>query len=342
MKKIPWLLGLVLFVISATGCEWPFNFINNESKRHYREIILPDQEPPDHNINNGEEVRVGMLYYPDPGKKFLVPVTRRFPYTDTIARATLEYLIAGPEREKELEFWGLSASIPLYTEIRGISIGDNVARVDFSASFLSYPPEEERLILNSILCTLKQFPNIDQVLIMVEGVALDQLPGGTPGKLPLGPECRINLEVSEGLEDYREYTAVKIFFAYLAPGEKIFYVPVTRVLSPRDDPVKASLLELLKGPRRGSGLFSDIPPETKVLALHVEDNVVIVDFSREILYYGGGLTGEQNVISQVVLTLTEYPEVEKVKILIEGKERILPEGTDLSLPLSRSLPLNLL
>lgn len=280
------------------------------------------------------DVRIGMLYYPDAQWRFLVPVQRAIPFTEAIACSTLERLVASPALESELAPPGLTATLPEHTAVRGISINEGLARVDFSASFLEYPPEHERLVLGGVLSTLLQFPNIERLEIMVEGANLEQFPGGAPGRIPLGPEDWINLEVDSALEDYRSFTAVKIYFCYLAPNGWIFYVPVTRVLPQTEDEALAAITELLKGPRRGSGLFSDIPAGTGLLGLNLTEGLLEVDLTTELLAYEGGRTGAENVVNQLRLTLGALDGVAEMQILVEGEAVTLKDGPDLSGPLA--------
>jgi germination protein M len=280
------------------------------------------------------DVRLASLFYPDDRQRFLVPVKRAIPYTDGIARVTLGHLVASPDSDSLLRALGLAAPLPGGTEILGLAVNDEVARVEFNAAFLQYPASNERLVLGSILCTLRQFSTIQQVEIIVEGEQLDRFPGGTPGRMPLGPECWINLELDSDVDDYRNFTAVKLYFCYPSPNGWILYVPVTRILRPEEDAALAAVGELLEGPRQGSGLFSDIPVKTALLSLAVSDGLAIVDLSEEVLAYSGGLTGAENLVTQILLTLSANAGVELIQILVEGEKVTLPDGLDLTEPLT--------
>lgn len=293
-------------------------------------FVLPD---PEQLSPEAGDVRLGYLYYADSRHRFLVPVRRAIPWVEGIAAATLLQLTPSPGPADALQQLGLSATLPVQTEIYGIAINDTLARVNFNTHFLNYPPDHERLVLGSILCTLRQFSTIETVEILVEGEKVERFPGGAPGRLPLGPECYINLELDEGMENYRNFTAVRLFFCYPSPNGRIFYVPVTRILPSGVDAHTSAVEELLKGPRKGSGLFSDIPPGTGLLHLSIEEGLAIIDLSKPFLSYQGGRTGAENMVSQILLTLSALEGVEQVQILVEGVKVTL-EGLDLSNPLT--------
>lgn len=119
----------------------------------------------------------------------------------------------------------------------------------------------------------------------------------------------------------------------MTPHRRILYVPVTRILPPSDDAASAAVKELLAGPRRGSGLFSDIPPDTVLRSLQLEDGLVVIDLSKDLLDYEGGRTGAENVVNQILLTLAQLEGVNEIQILVEGEKVSLPEEIDLTVPL---------
>jgi len=300
----------------------------------------PEKEQPGKSqveeILEEEEFHLVTLYYLHQDKGFVVPLTRKIPRVEGIARKCLEELVDRPELREELDVYGISPSLPAGTEINGLHIEDGVAKIDFNSSFLNYDKEKERLILNSMLCTLKQFSSVDSLKILVEGSELEKFPGGTPARVALGQEYRVNMEVSEKLneEGEEDYTEVTVFFLYRAPDGSNFYIPVTRVLEKQENELKASMQELLKGPRKRPGLFSNIPSDTSLLNLKVdEEGLAMVKFTNELMNFRGGKKGEELLVNQVVLTLAAHPLVEGVKLrLEEGEIDQLPYGTDLTSP----------
>ncbi|MGB9818877.1 MAG: GerMN domain-containing protein [Thermovenabulum sp.] len=87
---------------------------------------------------------------------------------------------------------------------------------------------------------------------------------------------------------------------------------------------KRALEELLKGPTSPE-LRNNIPAETKILDLDIKDKIATVNFSKEFSQFPG-IMAESFAIISVVNTLTEFPEIEKVHILVDGKELIAPSG----------------
>ena len=79
------------------------------------------------------------------------------------------------------------------------------------------------------------------------------------------------------------------------------------------------------------------PKNARLRSVKVKDGLATVDFDGSILKgFVGGSTGEEFLIGSIVDTLTNFPEVKRVKFLVDGKEiETLSGHMDLSAPLER-------
>ena len=104
----------------------------------------------------------------------------------------------------------------------------------------------------------------------------------------------------------------------------------------KDDKYTAALKSLLTGTKE-KGQTNVIPKKAKLRGVTVKNGVATVDFSKELQQnFSGGSTGEEMLIGSIVNTLTDFPEVEKVRILIDGAPvETLSGHMDLSEPLTR-------
>ena len=85
---------------------------------------------------------------------------------------------------------------------------------------------------------------------------------------------------------------------------------------------KQTIEELIKGSQKG--YISPFPPEAKLRELYVtEEGVAYVDFSKDIVEkHLSGSSAEISTIFSVVNSLAyNFDDIEKVFILIEGRER---------------------
>ena len=114
-------------------------------------------------------------------------------------------------------------------------------------------------------------------------------------------------------------------------------VAVRRTVSTeKDDKYTAAMKSLLTGTKE-KGQTNVFPKHVKLRSVKVQDGVATVDFSKELQKnFNGGSTGEEMLVGSIVNTLTDFPEVKKVRIRIEGEDvETLSGHMDLSEPLPR-------
>ena len=104
----------------------------------------------------------------------------------------------------------------------------------------------------------------------------------------------------------------------------------------QDGKYKAAMESLLSG-TKAKGVITISPKKTKLKSVAVKDGIATVDFSEDLVKNcAGGSTGEEMLVGSIVNTLTEFPEVKSVQILLEGKKvDSLAGHLDTSKPLKR-------
>jgi len=104
-----------------------------------------------------------------------VPVRRVVPRSPSIATSTLIELLKGPTIDERAQ--GLANPIPEGTKLKSVEISGGVARADFDERMEFQMGGSTRVmaIRQMIIRTLKQFPDIKEVIISVEGRTEDVL-----------------------------------------------------------------------------------------------------------------------------------------------------------------------
>ena len=125
---------------------------------------------------------------------------------------------------------------------------------------------------------------------------------------------------------------------YLLRGEKVG--AAARLVPESPGVGAAALRELLAGPtsaERDAGLATEIPADTRMLGLEIEEGVATVDLSSE-FESGGGSLSMQARVAQVVHTLTQFPTVQSVAFWLDGQpvESIGGEGVLVDPPVDRA------
>ncbi|MHB0885964.1 MAG: GerMN domain-containing protein [Bacillota bacterium] len=100
---------------------------------------------------------------------------------------------------------------------------------------------------------------------------------------------------------------------------EMYLTRVQRLVAKTGDPLTQAMEELIKGPEAGAGLNPVLPADTRVLSVTVKNGIAYVDFSPEVRRLNVGAQGEALALAAIADTLTEFPEVKQVQILVQGK-----------------------
>ncbi len=100
------------------------------------------------------------------------------------------------------------------------------------------------------------------------------------------------------------------------------------------DKVKEIIEALTKNTKKSSyirdGFKSIIPDNTKVLDVSLENNILTINFSKELLNVVH--SDEEKMIEAIVYSLTEINEIKKISIFVEGNKLLKLPNSNKSLP----------
>ncbi len=277
--------------------------------------------------DNKESVLITLYYRNKEG--LLVPVTRKVSKQEGLAKAAINGLVDQALTREQLAYYGLYPVLPKGTTIKGLSIKNGNAIIDFSKEFLnSANKNDEQMILSSVIYTLTGFKTISNVEIRVQGKTLNRLVNGTDLSQVFNRQNTfINTEETE-LKD----GCVKCDLYYMVYGNKElnYLVPVSKQIEKTENnqlPV-VMFSELVKKPSV-TKYYTSFPEGTKLLSYDEQNGLVTLDFSSQIGNYGGS-EKEQSLLNQIYYTVSQLKGIKKVKMLIDGKETTLPEGTEVA------------
>lgn len=159
--------------------------------------------------------------------------------------------------------------------------------------------------------------------------------GGRPAEQNRGNKTGAGIEKETALTESG-------VFLYFADRQKPFLVSEERLLPYSEDPVIFSR-RIIKALINGSqnSMMRTISADTSLNALYITDNkTAYADFSREIKenHPGGSPMEYLSVYSIVNSLVLNVPEIETVKILIDGREaETLAGHIDISCPLAANM-----
>ena len=139
----------------------------------------------------------------------------------------------------------------------------------------------------------------------------------------------------EGLWEDEGNTRETILFYQDDAG---YLVPIMRRIEWEEGIAKAALLKLVDAPEQqqemlGMGLKSLLPVDTQINGISIKDGLAKVDFNEAAMNYSDALT-ESNMVQGVVMTLVEFPAIERVQLMFDGKiVDTLKYGTEVGAPI---------
>lgn len=321
---------MLIFVSGCGVVDWVFpedeEPLPGDEDYEFQEPGEEEGEPDDDPTFGEAGTREVTLYFADNLARHIVSTTYSIPDREGIGQEVVRHLVEGGPAQDFLTNSGLKAVLPAGTQVIGMNIKDGLCTVDLSREFLNAADDiHEQLMLDSLVYSLTEFSTIDKVVLWIEGRPINELTHGTPVDAEMTRSRSLNLEPGAG------YGSQVTIYVQLDNLAQPMLVPVTRTIAPATDLAGAALNQLIQGPMAGMGLSGVMPVTTEVRDFSVEGSTAIVDFSRD-------MAEADNLplaVMAVVMTLTEFANVDDVKITISGQTIELPDGKLLSEPVMR-------
>ncbi|ASS74894.1 hypothetical protein CIG75_07800 [Tumebacillus algifaecis] len=261
---------------------------------------------------------------------FVIPFNIKMEQTKQVAQATLQHMIAGGVGEASLVGTGFRNLLPEGSQIRGISVNDGVAKVDFTKEVNALKNgEDEQAMVDAVVWSLTGLENINKVQFMVEGHIQNTLKNGTPVGDPISRANGINLQMTSNLSP-SQTTALTLYFEGKSNDANFAYlVPVTRMVPKQAEQnmIELTMAELAKGPNTAA-LEPVISPDLKLSKSDVKDKVATLDFASELAAKG---VNPNRLVNTIALSVAANAAVDKVKFTV-GEKAPTSDGLDLSQP----------
>jgi len=267
------------------------------------------------------------------------PLTASAKRTELVSEV-LNMLVAGPRSAT------LTGSVPSPTLILGGTLvegtkadaygveRDNVTvAVTFSEEYNDLDGVASARCLHSIVYSLTELAFVDDVYFYIGETELMSLNGQPVGALNRGNMLLGNAPVVPDPVNEQEV------IVYFSDDQALELVAEKRSVEVSlNKPMEQYIVEeLLKGPA-SDALFKTIASDTKLHSAYTVGDICYVDFSADFVNkFTGGTAAERLMIYSIVNSLTELPNVKKVKFLIDNDNILDSKGLsyDLSKPFER-------
>ena len=152
------------------------------------------------------------------------------------------------------------------------------------------------------------------VCIVFCNIGIEKIDEGNSNEIVITPEE----EISDA--QFRE-TTIQLYFV----NENNEIVPEIKKVDSKillDDPYSTVMEFLIEGPQ-SEKLKTEIPEGTKLNEIKREGDALIIDFSKEFVDNQSNDTlVHGRVINQIVYTMTQFSEINKIRISIDGNRDV--------------------
>ena len=166
-KKIGSIFFIILLIILIGGY-FCIKYVKDKEEQTTIEEYTPQEEI----TEEQERQTIVSLYFPNKETNELNPEARLIDIKEIMNNPyekLINLLIEGPKNDKNKKI------IPEGTKINKTYLEQDCAVIDFSSEFLNYKEEEKRNLENSIINTLTQLTEINQVKILIDGNPSNEL-----------------------------------------------------------------------------------------------------------------------------------------------------------------------
>ncbi|MDD4028616.1 MAG: GerMN domain-containing protein [Caldisericia bacterium] len=254
-------------------------------------------------------ISTAKLYFYDSAKDELVPVNRKITLsgqTEKIVKILLEELSKPPKDGN------LQSFIPVHGSVADVSLKEGICSLVLEEDMISKSissVSQEAAAVYCIVNTLTELDSIQKVQIFVQGkkdptfkqyISLSEPLIRLSGQLPKGQ-------------------FVRMYYYYL-PANMFLLTKVEIPSSSKVEDTVASIVnQLMIRYKDDEDIASFFPEEVTINSVLIEDGTLYLDLSPEFQRFHYGANEELSLVNSITLSLTELPQIQKVRIQIDGK-----------------------
>lgn len=239
--------------------------------------------------------RLITLYFTDPDKNFLVPVSREIKDNGRLIRNTLNALRDGPSQDSGLN---LTSPAPYVPAARFSTITEMVSLEtnSYENSPFTQTDEDTYLMIHSLINTMTHIENISSVKFTVDNKDNQPLNG---------------IDLSKA---YPRPVGAKAHLALQLENNRVYLIPVDSTATTAQDMMK----DLKFGQDGTEYLFNPVLPTVSITKENLHDDILSVTFSETIHdVYPSNQVYAQTMMDSIVQSLATLPNVEKLLLETE-------------------------
>lgn len=200
--------------------------------------------------------------------------------TEELILEVIESLTINSEKANYIRD-GFKAIIPENTHVNSTSLENGILTIDFSKEFLEVSEENEEKMLEALIYSLLEIPDVKKISILVEGEKLKNLPNSKK-KLPEFLDKSFGVNKIYNLDSIKDTSKTTIY--YLSKyNDYYYYVPVTKVANENLEKAEIIIKELKSTPIYHTNLISYLAASTNLTNYEILENSISLSFDNHLL-----------------------------------------------------------
>lgn len=237
--------------------------------------------------------------------------------TLNLAKEKIEFLIDNSNKSDSVPN-GFKSLIPNNTKLIDLKLENDLVSIYFSKDILSVTEENEEKMIEAIVYSLTDIPEINKVNIYVEDEILDKLPNSNKKlDMPLTRKYGINKQYD--IDNLNDTTKTTIFYLN-DKTDNTYYTPVTFVNNDRQEKISIIVDELKSSVLYQSNLSSYLSAASELENYEIIENTMYLSFNDKLF----DDINSTNILEEVKYTINasikENYDVSEVVYLVDGKE----------------------
>jgi len=210
----------------------------------------------------------------------------------------------------------LKPVIPVNTKLKNITISDKQVTLNFSKDILKVSSKLEKKMVESIVYSLTELDDIDEVTIKVEDKTLDEYPNC---KEKINYPLKRDFGINKSYQFTKTNNINKTVVYYLEEvNDNSYYVPVTSYTNDSRDKVDIIIEELTTGYIYEPNLMSIVREDLTLLDKSINDQVMILNFN-DALFDSSGKVKEE-VLYTIGYSIFDNYDVNVISYRVNDKE----------------------
>lgn len=233
------------------------------------------------------------------------------------AEELINILIQGGKGESSIPN-GFRSFLPSDTIINGVTYDNKTVNIDFSVDILNISTDLEMPMIESLVYTLTELDEVDNIVITINGNKLNKLPN-TNMFIPDYLNRKIGINKTYKITSLDNVSSITEYYIN-SYNDNTYYVPVTKYVNDTRERIKVIIEDLTSSNMYMTDLMSYINSNTKLLEANVIDDKMELVFNSYIFNDYDKKDILEEVVDTISLSVKDNYDVNEVIFYVDQRE----------------------